>query len=289
MIYFFCNDAENNSPKYFIYYSHTIDEKKLNLECFQLFPFFKNNSPMKLIDTIWACDKFDVDKYVKLYMNNYGIENVRGGSYSNEILTDENLQAINHELTYMNDNYETEMVNFIHNIHNIHNENGVYEVLQKQYTKYCFLKKKINFYSTFFEKEKEFEKKNEFEKIKYLKNILKEIIQNINMLKENPNLIKFKTYQNLLSIFKSITKIEELQTIKMPFPYEPVYLQNPEFILDDYMLGETDEIGETICEIFEGMVCHILNRITEFEFDLQFYPKYFDDKYRILLENTTQH
>lgn len=278
-LFIFSNIAE--IKKYFFYYSQTTDdENRLNYECSLLFPFFKNNSPMQIIDKIWVRDKFDIDKYTKQYMSKYGIQNVRGGSYCNEELTVENINAINHELTYIKNDYETEMVDYIHNMHDEKYE--PYKVQKEKYTKYCFLKMKTDYYLTFFEKEKEIEKKNVDEKIKYLKNILKEIKQNINLLKENPNFIKFKTYQTLILVFKSITIMEELQNIKTPFSYNLIYLQNPEFILDDYMLGETDEIGSAICEIFEGMICYILNRIEEFEFDLQQYPLYFDDKYRIL-------
>lgn len=37
--------------------------------------------PIKVVETINNCDKFDEDKYTKLYMLKYGIDNVRGGSY----------------------------------------------------------------------------------------------------------------------------------------------------------------------------------------------------------------
>ena len=38
--------------------------------------------PIKIIETIKDCDVFDEDKYTKKYMHKYGIDNVRGGSYS---------------------------------------------------------------------------------------------------------------------------------------------------------------------------------------------------------------
>ena len=33
------------------------------------------------------CDKYDTDKYVKKYMKQYGLNNIRGGSYNNLKLT----------------------------------------------------------------------------------------------------------------------------------------------------------------------------------------------------------
>ena len=39
--------------------------------------------PIKLIQTIDNADEFDEDKWVKIYMKKYGIDNVRGGTYSN--------------------------------------------------------------------------------------------------------------------------------------------------------------------------------------------------------------
>ena len=43
----------------------------------------KRYKPMSLIKTVVSTSFFDEDKYVKEYMSKYGIENVRGGTYSN--------------------------------------------------------------------------------------------------------------------------------------------------------------------------------------------------------------
>ena len=43
----------------------------------------KKHIPISLITTIKSTSQFDEDKYVKEYMAKYGIENVRGGTYSN--------------------------------------------------------------------------------------------------------------------------------------------------------------------------------------------------------------
>lgn len=38
--------------------------------------------PIKVLELIADCDDYDEDKYVRIYMDQHGIENVRGGSFS---------------------------------------------------------------------------------------------------------------------------------------------------------------------------------------------------------------
>ena len=59
--------------------------------------------PIKVIETKYNVDKYDEDKYTKLYMDKYGIDNVRGGSYVSVVLPDYQLEALQHELKTSND------------------------------------------------------------------------------------------------------------------------------------------------------------------------------------------
>jgi len=54
--------------------------------------------PLNLIEKYENCDDFDEDKYVKVYMMRHGIENVRGGSYSQIILEPSVIDMLNKEL-----------------------------------------------------------------------------------------------------------------------------------------------------------------------------------------------
>jgi hypothetical protein len=42
--------------------------------------------PISIIEFIPNCDYYDEDKYTKIYMNKYGIENVRGGTFLQTVL-----------------------------------------------------------------------------------------------------------------------------------------------------------------------------------------------------------
>ena len=49
--------------------------------------------PIKILEIINDADIYDEDKYVWKYMEKYGIENVRGGSYSQIFLTEESINC----------------------------------------------------------------------------------------------------------------------------------------------------------------------------------------------------
>lgn len=44
--------------------------------------------PLRVIEIIPNCDEYDEDKYTRKYMDIYGVDNVRGGSFCEEILNE---------------------------------------------------------------------------------------------------------------------------------------------------------------------------------------------------------
>lgn len=58
--------------------------------------------PIKVLD-IFKGDNYDEDKYTLMYMERYGIENVRGGSFVQIVLTQEQVKQINLQLNMAND------------------------------------------------------------------------------------------------------------------------------------------------------------------------------------------
>ncbi len=53
---------------------------------------------IEVVDTIDNSDDFDEDKYTKIYMKEYGVENVRGGSYCQLTIPKEKLSVLTMEL-----------------------------------------------------------------------------------------------------------------------------------------------------------------------------------------------
>lgn len=51
-------------------------------------------NPINIIEFISNCDDYDEDKYTRIYMDKYGIENVRGGSFCEEVLDEATLKML---------------------------------------------------------------------------------------------------------------------------------------------------------------------------------------------------
>lgn len=56
------------------------------------------NYPINVLEIIPNCDAFDEDKYVKINMAKYGIDNVRGGSYTKINLTQQEINVLKQEI-----------------------------------------------------------------------------------------------------------------------------------------------------------------------------------------------
>ena len=64
----------------------------------------KKYKPVKVVETIKNCDKFDEDKYTLKYMEKYGINNVRGGSFTRIQLNANNISHIRRMINTKNEN-----------------------------------------------------------------------------------------------------------------------------------------------------------------------------------------
>jgi hypothetical protein len=92
MIFIYILELENN--KYYVGRTTNPDfrlKQHFNTNGSQ---WTKKYKPISVLEIIPNCDNFDEDKYTLKYMSDYGINNVRGGSFSQIILDENNLAII---------------------------------------------------------------------------------------------------------------------------------------------------------------------------------------------------
>lgn len=67
-------------------------------DCVTLYEFARVYAPTKIVYVLEDIDFYDVDKYVKMFMNLFGIDETRGGAYTDVVLPDYMLQTLEREL-----------------------------------------------------------------------------------------------------------------------------------------------------------------------------------------------
>lgn len=98
MVYIYCLLLQEN--KYYIGKTNNPDfrlKDHFNGKGSQWTQLYK---PVEILELVKDCDDYDEDKYVRIYMDRYGIDNVRGGSFSKIKLS----QAAQKQLIYMSRN-----------------------------------------------------------------------------------------------------------------------------------------------------------------------------------------
>jgi len=93
------------NEKWFLHLSSSPKEH-IVIECLTLFRFVKKNNPIHVFETIKCFDKFDINTNVKRYMEYFGIDSVRGGIYSDEILSSYLIESLKTELSSSLESYE---------------------------------------------------------------------------------------------------------------------------------------------------------------------------------------
>lgn len=85
--------------------------------------FTKKYKPIKLYEFKQNCNIYELDNTVKIYMNKYGINNVRGGSYSELELSQSQINILQKELLMIN-NYHQDS-NLTNNYYNEDMNNNI--------------------------------------------------------------------------------------------------------------------------------------------------------------------
>lgn len=253
------------NEKYFICYTDTTDHDKIFFECVFMFSYVKTNKPIKIIDTLWSIDKFDVDKTVKKYMATYGVNNVRGGSYQSEKLTHSQESVLRQEIEYVNApghrninpslKLEEKLRYFVYTelfylLVKYDNNNDLFkQLLQKtkdQKEKYENIHEKIS--KILWARAQNHENpekhtsymldKTLIEKIQYLQKYIVEK-KFVNETQNGPNREIIQLFKELMTYFKHFNRIFQENGFDLsdftPEYINPVFISHPEFIFSPYV------------------------------------------------------
>uniref|UniRef100_A0A6C0DRT1 Uncharacterized protein n=1 Tax=viral metagenome TaxID=1070528 RepID=A0A6C0DRT1_9ZZZZ len=287
------HNSQDDNKQFLIYESPIKKDDILLLECSVFFPYLK---PIRILDAVPFVDVFDLDKIVKQYMYYYGIENIRGGSYFEEVLPSYKIDNLKSEFdtirklstkTHDNNIYDT-ITNYykINNIddtdnelHRIDYEWQHYKNAKTNYEKlknYCIFGEPATFGI------------HNLENFQWLIDIL------IYGDKWDTITIEIKeNYKKLLEIIRQITttffSLNERENVNYEFM---IFFDKPEFILDKFFyhrktIKDWDiEVDNCLSYInkLTYMTYVIINRLNELEYDLSTHPENADEYYRMSKE-----
>jgi hypothetical protein len=243
------------------------------------YDYLKTNKPIRIVDQFAETHPIDLDTLVKKEMLRYGIDNVRGGSYSTLFLNEHQTSLLKRELFPIQTNPEgacsDEIINQILDKYgemSLNEAPSKKEKLKRDYEKY--------------QKEKK-QKKELIESIhinkykKHLDWILKKCQEQISVNRDTVlyNIVNredVKIYHEVLNMFHTIYQTF-LTHYEKPVDnvYKDVLIKHPEFVLDDFMyhgyrthLSVSIERVERLVLVYSFFLTFLENRIAELEFDV---------------------
>jgi hypothetical protein len=252
-----------------------------------LHEFVYKNPPLAIVDKQQLEDIIEVDTHVKKLMQRFGIENVRGGTYSSETLPDFLIKTLDLELSFSLEYIKKQdsmflnidMTKFLNNEETGESElNQIYDDLNS----YKSIVNSLNLLSN---------------NGNINRTVLKDIewvIQKCTVFEcelfengkiENPHLATedYVRYKNMLFIFKLIYNVFQQQFDK-PINFEYMFfMDRPHCLLDSIFYNiqhitpdnQCFSLITTLLQKYEYMAYSIINKYEEYEFDLTTYPENF--------------
>ena len=279
---------ELQQHKWFLHFASPSNDEFLWIECAALFPFVKKYLPIKTFETIEITDVFQIDYHVKKYMQCYGVENVRGGTYSNEFLDDAIVSFLETEINANVNNYFNRQ-DMIDNISKTYNSINTIDELKKQrdylrdeFVKYTELKQIIKDFSGDNKINREL-----IDDLEWMYSYITSVVDSISVDKISKT--DSNRYKEILNKFKTVRNVFN-NVLEKPLKFDnAVHLNHPEFIFDRYFYHSHNyyermqcvngaETAFSLFQCFEYMSYSIINRLDEFIFDLSTYDYDYEEK-----------
>jgi len=293
-----------NDEKKFLYYSSSlfVDEINLFKECQLKFDFVKKYPPIQILNVFDITNELEINFFVKYYMIEYGINNVRGGNYTDEILSDNIIEFLNLEIFTKFSDYEKK--NDLLNIHP--SEENKEEIINKIMI-YNNKKKLYNLLFNTINKDENINNirniLNDFywinQEIEYLFDKFKIGLINNCFLTTNINNFNNIQYKKILKNIKNIVDIyfslneenlseyltpylrTKLSSIKKYNDIDLIYIYHPNFLLDNFFyhhrviyywninqFEKQISIVNRLIDDLTNISYTVLNLLDELEFDI---------------------
>jgi hypothetical protein len=284
-------------------------EHDIGVNCQLKYAFARTNSPIDICEKIQIRSEGDIDYFVKKYMKFYGIHNVRGGSYTDTVMSDATYHYLCQEIQKTFDTIDVEydildsVYKKYHNIHTWDKLQVMREIDRLMQTNRQYRTEKT-LLTTMRHSDGKMNR-DVLHNINWLCNrivhyahngILSPKNEDGTYQKSEPLIADVIGYKNVLSKLQMLYNIysehvanENADCAK----FEPkLYLMQPKMIFDTFfyhahevdVLKQHCAIAEQMINFYEYAYYRVINRIDELEFDVNSYGENYEQIYEFSLQ-----
>jgi hypothetical protein len=243
----YMNILKLENGNYFIYLSSDEDEAMIYKKYENELAYLQKTKPLYFENRVFEEeDQKNVNAYVRNYMLLYGIDNVRGGNYLDEILSENTIKDLN--------------ISF--------------DKTKKDLQKFLQFSQLMGYFDNIQLRDRTFFiNRSMLHSTEWIKDFLYNCDFSKKITKETITI-----YQETIQLFKHVTDL--FFKIKEDIGYRPIlFLQNPEYVFDTFFYDRIQgknmnpmfELAIELTNTFEYMMYVIINYKDELEFDLSSY------------------